>query len=152
MKNKQIKVCLVSSHGGHLHELSEAVQGLAYKTYWVTYKNENTQRSLHNQPHYFILDPCTSKIKYAINAVQSLYHLIKERPLVIISTGAGIAIPTILLGKFIFRSKIIYIESAACVVQPSRSGRFLYKYADLFLIQWTTMQRYYPNAKYTGIL
>lgn len=75
-----------------------------------------------------------------------------ERPRVVVSTGSGIAIPTILLAKWFLHSKIIYIESAACVVEPSRTGRFVYKYADLFLIQWESLRKFYPNAKYTGVL
>ena len=120
--------------------------------YWVTFKTKHTDTLLKDKPHYFIIDPVTSKFKFIINAFQSLCHILKERPKVIISTGAGMAIPTMLLGKFLLKSRIIYVESAAAVIEPSRTGRFMYKYADLFLIQWETLKEFYPNAKYVGIL
>lgn len=149
---KQKKICLISSHGGHLHELTEAVQNVRGNMYWVTFRTKHTEALLKDKRHYFVIDPVTSKLKFLLNAFQSLYHILRERPKVIISTGAGIAISTMLLGKFLIGSKIIYVESAAAVIEPSRTGQFMYKYADLFLIQWESLKTFYPNAKYVGVL
>lgn len=150
--NDCIRVCCVSSHGGHLHELSEAVKDVIGSKCWITYRTKHTRNLLKNKRHHFIIDPVTSKLKFLINAIQSFAFLLIERPEVIISTGAGIAIPTMILGKYLLGSKIIYIESAAAVEEPSKTGRFMYKYADLFLIQWETLRQFYPKAKYVGIL
>lgn len=149
---KNLKICCISSHGGHLHELSEAIKGVSGNIYWVTFRTKHTEALLKNKPHYFIIDPVTSKSKFLFNTIQSFYHILRERPRVIISTGAGIAIPSMLLGKFLIGSKIVYIESAAAVIEPSRTGSFIYKYADLFLIQWKGLKEFYPNAKYVGVL
>ena len=149
---KQKKICLISSHGGHLHELTEAVQNVRGNMYWVTFRTKHTEALLKNKRHYFVIDPVTSKPQFLLNAFQSLYHILRERPEVIISTGAGMAIPTMLLGKFLLGSKIIYVESAAAVIEPSRTGQFMYKYADLFLIQWDSLKTFYPKAKYVGVL
>lgn len=149
---KNLKICCISSHGGHLHELTEATQGVLGDMYWVTFKTKHTEALLKEKSHYFVIDPVTSKPKFLLNAFQSLYHILRERPKVIISTGAGIAIPTMLLGKFLLGSKIIYVESAAAVIEPSRTGQFMHKYADLFLIQWESLKKFYPNAKYVGVL
>lgn len=146
------KICLVSSHGGHLHEIISATKGVVGDMYWVTYKTPHTEALLAQKRHYFIIDPVTSKVKFIFNAVESLWHLFRERPDVIISTGAGIAIPTMLIGKYLFHSKIIYVESAAAVVEPSRTGRFIYPHSDLFLIQWEELRKFYPKAKYVGVL
>lgn len=150
--NKEVKICCISSHGGHLHELMAAVKGVVGKKYWITHKTKHTIASLSDKKHYFILDPVTSKLKFLWNSFQALLYLSIERPDIIISTGSGIAIPTMLMGKYIFKSKIIYVESAAAVVEPSRTGKFIYKHADLFLIQWESLRQFYPNAKYTGVL
>lgn len=150
--SKKIKICCISSHGGHLHELMAAVRDVVGEKYWLTHKTKHTIASLADKKHYFILDPVTSKLKFFWNACQAFVYLCLERPNIIISTGSGIAIPTMLMGKYFFRAKIIYVESAAAVIEPSRTGRFIYKYADLFLIQWETLRQFYPNAKYTGVL
>lgn len=151
MKDKK-KICCICSHGGHLHELTEAVKGVEGDLYWVTYKTKHTASELADRKHYFVIDPHTSKPMFIVNAFQSIWHLLRERPDVVISTGAGIAIPTMIIAKYLLRSKIIYVESAACVVKPSKTGGFIYKYADLFLIQWEDLKKYYPKAAYTGVL
>lgn len=150
--NNNIKICCISSHGGHLHELSEAVKDVIGRKCWITHKTKHTEKILRDKSHHFIIDPVTNKFKFILNSIQAFYFLCIERPDVIISTGAGLAVPTMILGKYFFGSKIIYVESAAAVIEPSKTGSFIYKHADLFLIQWETLHSFYPNAKFVGIL
>lgn len=149
--SREIKICLISSHGGHLRELLNATEDVLGNKYYVTYRTKHTIDVLKNYRHYFIIDPHKSLLKYAINLIQSLYHILRERPNIVISTGAGIAIPTMLICKYILRAKLIFIESAANVVTPSKSGKFIYRFADLFLIQWPTLKKFFPDAKYVGL-
>lgn len=146
------KICCISSHGGHLHELTRAVRNVKGEKYWVTYKTAHTSAILVDKKHYFIIDPVTSKWKFLINGFQSLKHLIRERPNYVISTGAGMSVPTMLMAKYILRAKIIFIESAAALVEPTKTGKFIYPMSDLFLIQWESLRNFYPNAIYTGLL
>lgn len=143
---------MISSHGGHLRELLDANENVKGEKYFVTHKATHTLEILADAKHYFILDPHRSFFKFALNFIQSLKHIFKEKPDVIISTGAGIAIPSVLLGKYLFKSQIVFIESAANVINPSRTGKFLYKYADLFLIQWPSLQPHYSKAVYCGLI
>lgn len=73
----------------------------------------------------------------------------KEQPDVVITTGALIAYPFCLLAKLGGR-KVIYIESFARVHNRSLTGRLVYPFADLFLVQWESMLKCYPKAKYVG--
>lgn len=149
---KDLKICCISSHGGHLHELEGAMEGIEGNIVWITQKTKASQATLDGKPHHFILDPNVSKIKFAINSIQALWYLIIEHPKVIISTGSGIALPMMLFGKYLFNSKLVFIESAAMVVQPSKTGRAIYKHCDLFLIQWESLKKFYPKALFVGIL
>lgn len=146
------KIFCISSHGGHLHELTKAVAGVEGEFCWCTHKTKASQASLQGKRHHFIIDPNTSKLKFVVNAIQALWYLILERPDVVISTGSGIAIPTMLMAKILFGAKLIFVESAANVVAPSKTGNFMYKYCDLFLIQWNTLSNFFPNSKYVGVL
>jgi beta-1,4-N-acetylglucosaminyltransferase len=148
---KKLRICLISSHGGHLHELINATENVRGMKYFVTYRTSHTIQLLAEETRYFVIDPHLSRWKYLVNAFQSLKHIFFERPDVVISTGAGIAIPTMLICKMILGSKIIFIESAACVEKASKTGSFVYKYADLFLVQWPEMQRSYDKAVYVGL-
>ncbi len=75
--------------------------------------------------------------------------LVRERPAIIISTGGGATIPLSYLGKLMGKH-IIFIESLTRVNALSGTGKFLYPIADLFLVQWETLQRNYPKSKYWG--
>ena len=147
-----VKICLVSSHGGHLRELLNATRDVKGKKYFVTYPTAHTRQLLQMERRYFVIDPHLSRAKYLLNGVQSIFHLLRERPRAVISTGAGIAIPTLLLAKYLLRAKTIYIESAACVEEPSKTGAFMYRFADLFLIQWSNLKSHYPRAVCVGLL
>jgi beta-1,4-N-acetylglucosaminyltransferase len=70
---------------------------------------------------------------------------------VIISTGAGVAVPTCFLGKFLFKSKFIFIESFCRIKEPSLSGKLIYPIADLFFVQWKNLLNFYgKKAIYRG--
>ena len=81
--------------------------------------------------------------------IESVKILRKEKPDYIITTGALIAYPFCVLSK-IFKIKVIYIESFARIENCSLTGKLVYPLADLFLVQWETMLRFYPKAKYVG--
>lgn len=150
---KDLKICCISSHGGHLHELEEALRNVNQSgMYWVTYKTKHTKMVMESKGrrHYFIIDPVTKKYLFIINALQSLWHLSIERPDVIISTGAGMAYPTLYFAKKIFKAKIIFIESAAAVVDATKTAKKVYPISDLFLIQWEELKSIFPKAIYTG--
>ena len=72
-----------------------------------------------------------------------------EKPDFIITTGALIAFPFCVFAKM--RSvKVIYIESFARVNNQSLTGKLVYPLADLFLVQWESLLKLYPKAKYVG--
>jgi len=152
---KKIKICLTCSAGGHLHQLRLATKdiNLPADYYWVLYETIHTKKFAEGKDCYFIRNfQPTEKYTFIINSIQSFFILLKKRPDIIISTGAGVAVPTIFLGKKLFKSKIIFICSAANVTEPSRTPIWVYKYSDLFLTQWEEMLQFFPNAINIGIL
>ena len=70
----------------------------------------------------------------------------KEKPDLIISSGAAISIPFFWLGKKIFGCKCVHVEVFDRINSDTKSGRFCYKYADKFIVQWEEMLSVYPNA------
>ena len=87
--------------------------------------------------------------KLIANCFKSLYLYIKIRPKVIITTGAHTAGPMCCIGK-IFGSKIVYIETFANIHSKTITGKLVYKFADLFIVQWEEMLSIYPKAIYGG--
>ena len=151
MLSKNSTLCVVCSAGGHLTEAMLAVDNLKFPQYFVTYKLPHTDQSLAEFEYYYITNPHNNLFKYPINFLQSLRIYLKKRPEFILSTGSGMAIATCLIGK-IFDSKIIYIETGARIHKPSKTGKLLYLFSDLFIVQWKPLLKYFPKAVFGGLL
>ena len=81
--------------------------------------------------------------------IKSLYIFIRVRPNYVITTGTMIVIPMAIIAK-IFKRKLIYIETFARINDGTKTGKLLYKYADLFIVQWIELLKIYPKAIYGG--
>lgn len=144
-------VCVICSAGGHLSEALAAVAEVTAECYFVTYDEPHVRDRLTGREVFYVVDPHISPLLYLKNAWQSLRILLRKRPKVIVSTGAGIALATCFLAKLAGK-KIIFIENGARVTTPSRTGRLIYPIADLFIVQWKPLLRHYPKAVYGGTL
>ena len=146
-----MSVCVVCSAGGHLSEALAAVSKVDAPRYFVTFDEPHVRQRLAQEEVYYVVDPHVSPWLYLRNACQSLYIFLRKRPRVVVSTGAGIALATCLLAK-LTGATLIFIESGARVTTPSRTGRLLYRYADLFIVQWKPLLKHFPKAVYGGPL
>ena len=69
----------------------------------------------------------------------------KERPDVIISSGAAVAVPFFYLGK-LFGAKLVYIEVFDRIDKPTMTGKMVYPIVDKFIVQWEEQKEVYPKA------
>lgn len=155
-KNEEVKkICLISSSGGHLEQIKQLKK--VYKSYDCFYVVTYTKATeAMKERHYIVKDLIrNNKIVEVLRIIsmffQQLKIFFKEKPQVILTTGAAVAIPMCIIGK-IFRRKVIYIESYARINSPNKTGRLIYKFADLFIIQWEELRKFYPNAVYGGAI
>lgn len=146
-----MKICIACSSGGHFREAQKATQLLTGEKYFVTFRAAHLSDTCDEQPIYFITHPKKSIVRLLKNAVESLKILWREKPDLIISTGADVAVATCLLGKLL-GVKLIFIESGGQVYTPSLSGRIVYPFADLFIVQWKPALKRFPKAIYGGPL
>lgn len=146
-----MSVCIVCSAGGHLTEALAATAELKTDRYFVTFDEPHVRERLKAEEVYYVVDPHVSFMLYLKNTVQSLWIFFKKRPKVVISNGAGIALSTCVFAKLTGR-KVIFIENGARVTTPSRTGRLVYRFADLFIVQWKPLLKHYPKAIYGGPL
>ena len=131
-----------------MREMLAALGGKATGFHLATYKTDGAKQVNSRYVLHFLVNPHLSRVKY--NFVQSAILLLRIRPRVIITTGAGIAIPIASLGKCL-GVKLVMVDTMALVDRLSRTGEFLYKYADLFIVQWETLTQRYPKAIYGGM-
>lgn len=147
--SKKQKVIMVSSSGGHYEQLLQLKKwSEKYDATWVTEKTK-----YQSPADYYVMQMGSNDrfffFKFIILFLHVLYIWIKEKPDFIITTGALVAVPFGVLAKII-KKKIIFIESFARVSNSSKTGRFFYKRADLFIVQWETLLEEYPEAIYGG--
>ena len=86
-----------------------------------------------------------------VNLWEAWRILRRERPALILSTGAGPAVPFAVVGKLL-GIRTVFVETAAQVTLPSLTGRIMYRLADRFLYQWRGLERFFPKATYGGSL
>ena len=151
------KVLFISSTGGHLSEMMMLNELFKKYDYHIitekTKTTENLKDKYKNKINYLVYGtkdhPISYPFRLLVNCFKSLYLYFKIRPDVIITTGAHTAGPMCCLGK-IFGSRIIYIETFANMRTKTITGRLIYKFADLFVVQWNSMLELYPKATYGG--
>lgn len=102
---------------------------------------------VHSIPNIVKYNP----ISWIVGAILSAYIALKERPDVVISTGAGITVFFCMFAKML-GAKLIFIESMARIERPTLTARMLYPVSDLFLVQWPDLLKFFPKAKYAGRL
>ena len=152
---KKTKICLACSAGGHLRELQLAIGTIPqdYDCYWLTLKTPSTKAFMADKEQVFLQNfQPHRKWTLFVNAAQALFWVFVKRPDVIITTGAGVCVPTIAFAKKFLRTKVIFVNSAADVTHASKTPVWIEPYADLFLVQWPEMQTIFPHAICCGVL
>ncbi len=152
------KVMFISSTGGHLNEMLMLKSMFNKYPFMIITENTPTNKDLKEKygtkyAKYLIYGTrkhmLTYPFKLIINSFKSLYYFLLFKPDFILTTGAHTAGPMCCIGK-LFRKKIIYIESFANSETKTVTGRIIYKFADLFIVQWKSMLKLYDKATYGG--
>jgi beta-1,4-N-acetylglucosaminyltransferase len=147
-----MKICIACSAGGHLIESLQLLPILKkHKMFFITVDRFQSRQVLKGKKVYFVKDTKRNPSELFKNFYHVLSILIKEKPKVIISTGAAAAIPALYAGKLI-GSKIVFIESMAAIDNPSSSGKVAYPISDLFIVQWKGLLKNYKKGVYGGQL
>jgi beta-1,4-N-acetylglucosaminyltransferase len=133
-----MRVAMVGSSGGHLAHLRVLEPWWAgHDRFWVTFDKPDARSALEGERTYWCHFPTNRNIPNLIrNSWLAFQILRRERPDVIVSTGAAVAVPFFFLGKLLFRSRTVYIEVIDRVDRPTLTGRLVQRFTDRFLVQW----------------
>ncbi|MCI8663639.1 MAG: UDP-N-acetylglucosamine--LPS N-acetylglucosamine transferase [Hungatella sp.] len=142
-----MKVCLVGSSGGHLAHLYMLRPFWKDKErFWVTFDKEDARSLLKSEKVYPCFFPTNRSLKaLIINTGLAWKVLRKERPDLIISSGAAVAVPFFYLGKLL-GAKLIYIEVFDRIDKPTLTGKIVYPIVDKMIVEWEEMKKVYPKA------
>lgn len=148
-----MKICFIASSGGHFEQLMMLKPLMdKYESFIITEKT-NYLVSYNEQKFYYLKQVNRHEFKFLYymicNTLKTLKIFLKEKPDVVISTGALATIPMCIVAK-LFKKKIVFIESFAKINSPTLTGKLVYKFADKFFVQWESMKEFYPDALYEG--
>lgn len=146
-----MKICLAASAGGHLTQLLRLESAWSgHNTFFVTTSNV-VLKKLQQCGKAYVVGECNRQhpLKVLLVLIHCIRIILKERPDVVISTGAAVGCIMCFLGK-ITGAKIIWVDSITNVDRLSLSGRLVRYIADLFLAQWQQLAGQYKNIEYAG--
>lgn len=146
-----MKVLLVCSSGGHLTQLMclESWWSDQERT-WVTFDSEDATSKLEGERVVFAHHPTTRNVKNLLRNTFLAWRLLRrERPEVVVSTGAGVAVPFFWLARAM-GIRTIYLEVFDRIDSPTLTGRLCRPVTDLFLVQWPEQSQHYKDAVLLG--
>lgn len=143
-----MKICIVSSCGGHLLEVRALKP--AYERFDHFYVlNDRAMLPADMDGKTYFIRHSERDLLFFVNLREAWKILRKERPSVILSTGAGPVVPFALVGKLL-GVRTVYVEISTQVLEPSLTGRIMYRLADRFFYQWKPLEAYFPKGVYGG--
>lgn len=146
-----IQICLAASAGGHMNQLLKLAESWkGYNTFYVT-TTAVLKEKLREQGNVYIVGECNREYPWRVIQVllRCINIILRERPDVVISTGAAVGCITCFLGKLV-GAKVVWLDSITNVSHISLSGRMVRLFADLFLVQWPELAEKYRNVDYEG--
>ena len=152
-KKDDIIICLAASAGGHISQLlklAEAWKG--YETFYITTTDVVRNKLGSCEKVYVVGESNRQHLWKVLKVIYKCTNIIlRERPNVVISTGAAAGCIVCFLGKLI-GAKIIWIDSITNVTKMSLSGRMVRYISDLFISQWPNFAKKYKNVEYVGTI
>jgi UDP-N-acetylglucosamine:LPS N-acetylglucosamine transferase len=128
---------LVCSTGGHLLQLVALRDSWSpFTRVWVTFDKSDARSLLADERVVFAYGPTNRSIK---NLLRNLWVarrvLASVRPKVLVTTGAGVAVPFAWIAR-LRGTRVVYVESLARVERPSLSYRLIAPVATRRYVQW----------------
>lgn len=142
------KILLACSHGGHYVQLSLLVSAFAdHEIVWAVSGNKTLQGG--NDGYRLIDANKQTPVKLVALACQVMKIVARERPDIVVSTGAAPGLFAVVFGGML-GAKTVWIDSIANSARLSLSGRIARHFASETLTQWqhleTTRVRYWGGV------
>ena len=147
------RILLVCSAGGHLAQLLRLrAWWIRFERLWVTFDGPHARSVLGGELVAWAHHPTTRNVP---NLVRNLWLaariLPRFRPHLVVSDGAGVAVPFFLVAKLL-RIPTAYVEVVDRMDSATLTGRMCAPLADAFLLQWEEQARVYPRGRVIGRL
>ena len=151
MNDGRADILLVCSSGGHLQQMLalEPAWG-PYSHVWVTFDKSDARSLLRDERVVFAHWPTNRSLKNLLrNLVVAWRTLRVVRPRILLTTGAGVAVPFAWLAR-LRGVRIVYVESFTRIDGPSLTCRLVAPIAHRVYAQWPELTEVVPRSRYAG--
>ena len=147
---ERLQLLLVATGGGHLGQLRPLAPWLAeHDRVWVTSDGPSAAQ-LGDDPVVFAHHPTTRNVPNLLRNIGLAWKLLRhERPDVVVSSGAGVAVPFFLIAR-VLGIRTVFIEVYDRIDSRSLTGRLCRPLSDLFLLQWERQRELYGSGTVIG--
>jgi beta-1,4-N-acetylglucosaminyltransferase len=144
---------LVASSGGHLNQLYRLRDGWPPDDrLWVTFSTPDARELLARERVVYAHHPTNRHLPNLVrNAVLAARLVSRVRPSVLVTTGAGVAVP-FAYAAFVSGVPVIYVEGLGRVHDLSLSARLAAPAVSRLFVQWPEIAERYRKAEYAGTL
>ena len=144
-------VMLVVSTGGGLAQLValRAWWG-RHGRHWVTFDEPYTRAALAGEEVTWAYGAARGNLRNTVRNTVLAFQLVRvERPDVVVSTSAGVAVPFLLAAR-VLGIRSAYVEVFDRIDSPSLTGRLCYLLADIVCTQRQAREELHPGAVTIG--
>jgi len=145
------RVGLICSAGGHLAQLHWLRHWWGeHDRFWVTFDTPDARQLLVEERTYWGHQPTNRHLGNLGRNTRLAWDILRrEAPDVLVSNGAGLALPFFYVARAL-GIKLVFIEVYDRIDSPSLTGRLLRPVADEVVLQWSEQARFYPEGTVLG--
>lgn len=139
------RIGVISSCGGHLTEVRDLLPPDADLEYFFVI-NDRTKALDGTGFRTYFVSHSERDWKFGLNLIEAWRILRRERPAMLISTGAGVIVPFAIIGRLFLGTRVVFVETITRLSEPSLTARLMYVLAHDFYFQWESLKRYFPKG------
>jgi UDP-N-acetylglucosamine:LPS N-acetylglucosamine transferase len=141
----------VASTGGHLAQLVALREWWQqHERTWVTFDKPDARSTLDGERVIYAHHPTTRNLPNLARNALLARRVVKElKPDVVISNGAGVALPFFIEATR-HHIKTVYIEVYDRIDSTTMTGRLCRPFSSAFCVQWPEQASLYPGSEVVG--
>lgn len=145
------RVLFVCSSGGHLDQLLRLAPWAADKErVWVTFPLPDARSRLADERVVWAFWPTTRNLPNLLRNARLAWRTLRaERPDLVVSSGAGVALPFFVFAR-LRRIPTAYLEVYDRFETRTLTGRLCRPWASRFLVQWESQAELYKGSVLVG--
>ena len=116
----------------------------------MTFDKSDARSLLADERVYYAHGPTNRSVKNMFRNLVVAWRVVGElRPKVVLTTGAGVAVPFAWVAR-LRGARVVYVESLARIEGPSLTYRLIAPIAASRYVQWPELAELLPGTRFAG--